>query len=71
LDNIDLKAFEGQNHEAHIQAHLVFMASGVVQASPAAAIALQKHIMEHIKLLGQETIMTAFMQQSQGQEPNE
>jgi len=71
LDNIDLKAFEGQNHEAHIQAHLVFMASGVVQASPASAIALQKHIMEHIKLLGQETIMTAFMQQSQGQEPNE
>ena len=71
MDNIDLKAFEGQNHEAHIQAHLVFMASGVVQASPAAAIALQKHIMEHIKLLGQETIMTAFMQQSQGQEPNE
>jgi len=71
LDNTDLKAFEGQNHDAHIAAHLVFMASGVVQATPAAAIALQKHVMEHIKLLAKETVMTGFMAQSQGQEPNE
>ena len=71
LDNTDLKAFEGQNHDAHIAAHLVFMASGVVQATPAAAIALQKHVMEHIKLLAEETVMTGFMAQSQGQEPNE
>jgi len=47
------------------------MASGVVQATPAAAIALQKHVMEHIKLLAKETVMTGFMAQSQGQEPNE
>ena len=71
LDNTDLKAFEGQNHDAHIAAHLVFMASGVVQATPAAAIALQKHVMEHIKLLAKEKVMTGFMAQSQGQEPNE
>ena len=71
LDNTDLKAFEGQNHDAHIAAHLVFMASGVVQANPPAAIALQKHVMEHIKLLAKETVMTGFMAQSQGQEPNE
>ena len=71
LENTDLKAFEGQNHDAHIAAHLVFMASGVVQATPPAAIALQKHVMEHIKLLAKETVMTNFMAQSQGQEPNE
>tara|TARA_B100000287_G_scaffold212044_1_gene200202 strand:+ start:587 stop:3037 length:2451 start_codon:yes stop_codon:yes gene_type:complete len=71
LENTDLKAFEGQNHNAHIAAHLVFMASGVVQATPPAAIALQKHVMEHIKLLAKETVMTNFMAQSQGQEPNE
>ena len=71
LDGIELKAFEGQNHNAHIAAHLVFMASGVVQANPPAAIALQKHVMEHIKLLAKETVMTNFMAQSQGQEPNE
>ena len=71
LENTDLKAFEGQNHDAHIAAHLVFMASGVVQATPPAAIALQKHVMEHVKLLAKETVMTNFMAQSQGQEPNE
>ena len=71
LDGIELKAFEGQNHNAHIAAHLVFMASGVVQATPAAVIALQKHVMEHVKLLAKETVMTGFMAQSQGQEPNE
>jgi len=71
LDGIDLKAFEGQNHEAHIAAHLVFMASGVVQASPPVAVALQKHIMEHVKLMAQEQVMTQFMQQNQGQEPTE
>ena len=71
LEHTDLKAFEGQNHDAHIAAHLVFMASGVVQAPPPAAIALQKHVMEHVKLLAKETVMTNFMAQSQGQEPNE
>jgi len=71
LDGIDLKAFEGQNHQAHIAAHLVFMASGVVQASPPVAVALQKHIMEHVKLMAQEQVMTQFMQQNQGQEPTE
>ena len=71
LDGVDLKAFEGQNHEAHIAAHLVFMASGVVQASPPVAVALQKHIMEHVKLMAQEQVMTQFMQQNQGQEPTE
>jgi hypothetical protein len=71
LDNTELKAFEGQNHEAHIAAHIVFMASGTVQSMPPVAIALQKHVMEHVKLWSTEEVMTAFMQQSQGQEPNE
>ena len=71
MDGIELKAFEGQDHDAHIRAHLTFMASGVVQAQPAVAIALQKHLMEHIKLFSKERAAEIFMQQSGGREPSE
>jgi len=54
MDNIQLKAFEGQNHQAHITAHLVFGSSGMVAQMPNVAIALQKHVMEHVKIAAQE-----------------
>lgn len=54
LDSIKLQAFEGQNHQAHIMAHLIFGSSGMVAQMPAVAIALQKHVMEHVKIAAQE-----------------
>jgi hypothetical protein len=42
LDNLPLVAFEGQNHDAHIMAHLVFGSSGMVMQIPSVAMALQK-----------------------------
>ena len=71
LDGTELKAFEGQDHDAHIAAHLTFMASGIVQSLPNVAISLQKHIMEHIKLFAQEQAAAQFLQQSGGREATE
>ena len=67
LDGVQLKAFEGQDHDAHIQAHLIFMTSPTIQALPQAAIALQKHIIEHVKLKCQEMATAQMLQQTGGQ----
>jgi hypothetical protein len=71
LENTELKAFEGQDHDAHIMAHLVFGSSPLALASPKVAIDLQKHVMEHAKLKAQEQTMILFMQQNQGLSPTE
>jgi hypothetical protein len=68
LDNVQLKAFEGQDHDAHIMAHLVFGSSPMLQGIPQAAIALQKHVMEHIKVKSKEMATAQFMQQTGGQQ---
>jgi len=62
LDNIKMQAFSGQNHQAHIMAHLVFGASAMVGQLPPIAMALQKHIMEHVKIGSEEQAMTQMQQ---------
>tara|TARA_R100000995_G_scaffold80928_2_gene53260 strand:- start:1845 stop:4277 length:2433 start_codon:yes stop_codon:yes gene_type:complete len=71
LEGTELKAFEGQDHDAHIIAHLTFGTSAIVQAMPNVAIALQKHVMEHARLKAQEQAVIVFMQQNQGQAASE
>lgn len=69
-ENIDtfagtiLKAFEGQDHQAHIMAHMVFGASPMVTQIPKIALDLQKHIMEHVQIQATEQATQAFQQQS-------
>jgi len=65
LDMLQLKAFEGQNHQAHIMSHLVFGTSPMVASLPPVAMSLQKHVMEHVKIAAQEQAMVAFNQQMQ------
>jgi hypothetical protein len=67
IDSVQLKAFEGQDHDAHILAHLTFGTSPMLQALPQAAIALQKHIIEHVKLKCQEMATAQLLQQTGGQ----
>jgi len=57
LDGLPLKAFEGQDHQAHIMAHMVHGVSPMLQAQPKAAIGLQKHILEHVEMQAQEQAM--------------
>jgi hypothetical protein len=65
MDMIPLKAFEGQEHEAHIMAHMVFGSTPMVAAMPAIAMELQKHIMEHVKIAARERAAVQFIQSRQ------
>ena len=64
-DGKQLKAFAGQQHDAHIAAHLIMGLSPLIQANPLAAAELQKHILQHIRLKAEEdTEATLFEQYS-------
>ena len=71
IENVSLKAFDGQNHDAHIMSHLLFSASPLAGQTPSIISALQKHVTEHVKIKSEETAMMQFMQQSQGQPPTD
>jgi hypothetical protein len=49
-----LKAFAGQQHDAHIMSHLMQGMSPILQGNPMAAVQLQKHILEHVKTKAEE-----------------
>ena len=59
------QAFPGQDHKAHIDSHLNFMQSNMVQNSPAIMGALQKNILERISLMAQEQIQLEFQEELQ------
>ena len=71
LDNIRLKAFDGQNHDAHIMSHLLFSASPIAAQNPVVLTALQKHVTEHVKIKAEETAMVMFLQQNGQQAPTD
>ena len=57
------QAFAGQDHKAHIDAHLSFMSISMVQNNPMAMMSLQKNILEHISLMAQEQIQLEFVEE--------
>jgi len=57
------QAFQGQNHDAHIESHFAMMHSTVVKSSPIVMANLQAHIMQHISLKAQEQIQAEVQQQ--------
>jgi len=59
------QAFPGQDHKAHIDSHLNFMKSNMVQNSPMIMGALQKNILERISLMAQEQIQLEFVEELQ------
>jgi len=71
LENVPVVVFEGQNHDAHIMAHLVFGSTTMVGAMPQTGMALQKHVMEHISVKAKEQVAAQMQQQLQGQQPTE
>jgi hypothetical protein len=54
LDGVALKAFAGQQHDAHIMAHIMMGLSPMVASMPNVAVNLQKHVFEHIRLKAEE-----------------
>jgi hypothetical protein len=57
------QAFPGQDHRAHITAHLNFMSTNIVRNNPAVMAAVQKNILEHISLMAQEQVELEFREQ--------
>ncbi len=60
LTGKQFQAFPGQDHRAHITAHLNFMSTNIVRNNPAVMGAIQKNILEHISLMAQEQIQLEF-----------
>ena len=71
LEHIDaltqkpFQAFRGQDHQAHMTAHLNFMETNIVRNNPPVMVAIQKNILEHISLMGQEQVEMEFAEQVQ------
>ncbi len=59
------QAFPGQDHKAHVDAHLNFMSLAMVQNNPGAMASLQKNILEHISLMAQEQVQIEFVRELQ------
>ena len=51
-----LKAFPGQDHDAHMTAHIIFMKTPILTATPPLLASLQAHLCEHIALKAQQEV---------------
>ena len=57
-----LTAFEFQDHDAHIAAHMAFMASRMVQINPQVYALLQSHISDHISFKAKAQVKQMIME---------
>jgi|TARA_E500000305_G_scaffold30475_1_gene23184 hypothetical protein len=60
-----LVAFEFQDHDAHIAAHMAFMATRMVQINPQVYALLQSHISDHISFKAKAEVKELLMQDQQ------
>jgi len=68
IDALGMKpfqAFPGQDHRAHVTAHMYFMATNFVRNNPSVTASLEKNILEHISLMAQEQVQLEFQQEFQ------
>jgi len=54
------QAFTGQDHRAHVTAHIAFMATNMARNNPMVLAALEKNIFEHISMMAQEQVDMEF-----------
>ena len=71
LEHIDalagkpFQAFPGQDHRAHITAHLNFMRTNMARNNPMIMASLEKNCFEHISLMAQEQVEIEFQNEMQ------
>tara|TARA_Y100000813_G_scaffold8529_1_gene6396 strand:- start:1121 stop:2404 length:1284 start_codon:yes stop_codon:yes gene_type:complete len=63
LSGTPFKAYPGQDHKAHMDAHLSFMGTQIARTNPQVLGLLQKNILEHIALMGQEQVELEFVEE--------
>ena len=71
LAGVPSQAFQGQNHDAHIEAHFALMNSTVVKGSPQVMANIQAHIMQHISIKAQEEVQLEVQQQMMQMPPEQ
>ena len=64
LENGALRAFKGQNHQAHMMTHLLFMTGGVAAQNPQIQLILTKHLTDHVRLQAEEQAEQMYAQQN-------
>ena len=65
LGGLPFRAFPGQDHQAHITAHLNFIATNMVRNAPMVMASIEKNCLEHISLMAQEQIELEFRDELQ------
>ncbi len=63
LGGVPFRAYPGQDHRAHITAHLNFMATNMARGAPMMNAAIEKNCLEHISLMAQEQIELEFREE--------
>ena len=66
LSQKPFKAFAGQDHTAHMKAHLSFMGTQIARTNPMILAAVQKNILEHISLMAQEQVQLEYKEEIEG-----
>ena len=64
MEGLPLTAFPGQDHQAHIMAHMISAMAPTMQGLPKATLEVQKHVMEHVRTQAQEQAEAMFQQQN-------
>jgi len=63
-----LTAFEFQDHDAHIAAHMAFMATRMVQINPQVYALMQSHISDHVSFKAKAEVQAVMMENPQMQQ---
>ena len=63
LKGMPLQAFPEQDHEAHVRAHIPFLANPASQANPQGFLMLQAHVQDHVGLMARDQV-TVFFQKT-------
>jgi len=63
-----LTAFEFQDHDAHIAAHMAFMATRMVQINPQVYALMQSHISDHVSFKAKAEVKAVMMENPQMQQ---
>ena len=65
LKGMPVQAFPEQDHEAHVRAHIPFLANPASQSNPQGYLMLQSHVQEHVGLMARDQVTTFFQKTSE------
>ena len=70
LKGMPLQAFPEQDHEAHVRAHIPFLANPASQANPQGYLMLQAHVQDHVGLMARDQVTTFFQKTAEEAQMN-